>query len=73
MPRVANRLKNVQIDFISLVPAGANRRTFVARSAHLDEGDTRTPVTLDAQVLKARIHKVDEEKREVTGVIYPVG
>lgn len=59
MPK-ANLLKNITINWISLVAAGANRREFLAK----DGNSVR---------FECRVRKVDEEKRQVTGVLYPVG
>lgn len=61
MPR-AHLLKNISINWISLVPAGANRRVFTAKGS---DGYAFT-FTCD-------VRKLDEEKREVTGVVYPIG
>lgn len=57
---LANRLTQLTIKFISLVPAGANRRELVAKG---DGGWT----------LQAEIRKLDDERREATSVVYPVG
>jgi len=61
--KIANRLTSVTIKFVSLVPAGANRREFVAK------GEGEAP----AIDLEVPILKVDEDKRIVTGVLYPAG
>jgi hypothetical protein len=56
----ANRLTQLTIKFISLVPAGANRREFIAK------GD-------GCFAVDARVVKVDEALRQVTGALYPPG
>lgn len=59
---LANRLTHITIQFISLVPAGANRREFTAKG----EG-------LAGMEIEARIVKLDDELRQVSGALYPAG
>lgn len=60
---LANRLTQITLKFFSLVPAGANRREFVAKA---DGGPTPLPI-------EVKLLKVNEELRQVTGAIYPPG
>jgi len=59
---LANRLTQITLKFFSLVPAGANRREFVAKA------DGPSPLPIEVKLLK-----VNEELRQVTGAIYPPG
>ncbi|SDP78144.1 XkdF-like putative serine protease domain-containing protein [Desulforhopalus singaporensis] len=53
-------LKNIKVEFISLVHKGANRKSVIWKSA---EGDPR-------QEREIQIAKTDEEKRLVYGIVY---
>ena len=59
MPR-GRRLTKIDMEFISLVPEGANRRYFLAKAGGRFE-------------LAVPIRKVDTAKRQVTGVVYGIG
>jgi len=59
---LANRLTQITLKFVSLVSAGANRREFVAKA----DGT----VGFD---IEARVVKVDDALREVSGALYPAG
>lgn len=59
----ANELIDLDIVYITLCEAGANRRKFVAKA---DGGPGALPV-------RSRIVKTDDDRMEVTGVVYPIG
>lgn len=65
MPNKApkRRLKNLTVEFISLVDAGANKREVIYKNADADQRGT--------QIVKhIQFRKADEEKRLVYGVVY---
>ena len=59
MPR-GRRMTKIDIEFISLVPEGANRRYFIAKADGRFE-------------LAVQVRKVDAVKKQVTGVVYGIG
>jgi hypothetical protein len=61
---LAHRLTQITVKFISLVAAGANRREFVAKAKA--DGSVGFEV-------EARLVKVDDALREVSGALYPAG
>ena len=64
MPKAKRKLKNVEVLYISLVDAGANKKKIIWKSA-----DSGSP---DIERL-FRIIKVDAEKRMVYGIVYAPG
>ncbi|HHL73204.1 MAG TPA: hypothetical protein ENJ29_11915 [Bacteroidetes bacterium] len=64
MPKAKRKLKNVEVLYISLVDAGANKKKIIWKSA-----DSGSP---DIERL-FRILKVDAEKRMVYGIVYAPG
>lgn len=65
MPNKApkRRLKNLTVEFISLVDSGANKREVIYKNADADQRGT--------QIVKhIQFRKADEEKRLVYGVVY---
>lgn len=60
-PKIQRYLKNVDVQFISLVDSAANRREFVYKSS----ADANPDFTTQFQIVKT-----DEEKRLVYGIVY---
>ncbi len=64
MPKAKRKLKNVEVLYISLVDAGANKKKIIWKSAAGGSPDIERLF---------RILKVDTEKRMVYGIVYAPG
>jgi len=60
------RLENITVLFVSLVKAGANKRTVIYKSATDGEGQP-------AFTREFTVRKADDAKQVVYGIVYPVG
>ena len=56
------RLQNINVEWISLVKKGANKRSVIFKSA---DGDPSAP-----ELRNIAIEKIDEEKRMIFGIVY---
>lgn len=63
MAKAKRKLSKVDVQFISLVNAGANNKTIIWKSA----AETKDAPTIDKDI---PILKVDEDKRLVYGIVY---
>lgn len=63
---MAKKLKNIKVEFISLVKKGANRKTVLLKTGDKEEKDCNL-------VLNLKVSKADEEKQIVYGTVYSPG